>query len=207
MLSVRRPDIEIVHRLAEASAGALPTFGAFDDWATDEPPRHEERQRRGWSRRVVVDGARFRHDRSARTVGTGPAVFDRARGVLDSWGLHLGAGMETVPASCPVEAGRTVLVVTRRWPLWVAAPCRIVDVRDQADRLFSFTYATLPSHPERGAERFSVGRDEDDAVWARVEAVWRIADPLARLGGPVTRSVQSRATAAYLRALETAVRP
>lgn len=66
---------------------------------------------------------------------------------------------------------------------------------------FGFTYATLPDHPECGYESFVVRLDRDD-VRFDIQAISRPGVPLVRVGAPVTRQLQKRATNGYLRALE-----
>jgi uncharacterized protein (UPF0548 family) len=56
-----------------------------------------------------------------------------------------------------------------------------------------------------GEEAFVVRRDPD-AVMFTITVFWRAGDPVAQLGGPITRAVQRRATHAYLRGLADHVR-
>ena len=80
-------------------------------------------------------------------------------------------------------------------------PCRVIDVIDELNRR-GFSYATLPGHPESGAERFLLERDETGAVRFTVAAVSKPATLLARAGGPLTRATQDAMTRRYLRALD-----
>ena len=63
---------------------------------------------------------------------------------------------------------------------------------------FGFAYGTLPSHPEEGEEHFVVTRDGDGAVRFDVVAFSRPHDLLTKLGGPIPRRLQARATEHYL---------
>lgn len=148
--------------------------------------------------------ARFRRDTFTRTLGTGPATFDRARLGIETWVAHRGGGVEILPADTPIEIGQTVALVTRQLGLWVLAACRIVSVVDEP-AAFGFTYATLPDHPECGYESFTI-RIEDDTVVFEIEAVSRPGIAIVRLGAPVAKELQRRATNGYLSALESWVR-
>jgi uncharacterized protein (UPF0548 family) len=85
------------------------------------------------------------------------------------------------------------------------AACRIVRVVDEPGR-YGFAYGTLPEHPEEGEERFVVTRDEHDGmVVFEVVAFSRPHDLLTKLGGPVPRAIQTRATARYLEGMRAFV--
>ena len=68
-----------------------------------------------------------------------------------------------------------------------------------------FAYGTLPGHPERGEESFRVVRGHDDTIRFEVVAFTRPADPLARLGSPITRLMQKRITRGYLEGVRSYV--
>ena len=82
------------------------------------------------------------------------------------------------------------------------ATCRVVGVVDEPDR-WGFAYGTLPAHPESGEELFVVERrpEDGDAVVFRITVFWRPHELLTRLGAPVARILQRRATLAYLDAM------
>lgn len=103
------------------------------------------------------------------------------------------------PDDVVVVEGETVAIVTRQLGLWVLASCRIETVVDEPTG-FGFTYATLPDHPECGYESFVV-LQEEGTVRFHIEPL-QARYPLVRLGAPVTRLLQQRATNAYLDALE-----
>jgi uncharacterized protein (UPF0548 family) len=144
--------------------------------------------------------AGFRRDTFRRTLGTGSATFDRARRGIESWTAHRGAGVEVFPADAPIEAGETVAIVTRQLGLWVLAACRVVSVVD-TPLTYGFTYVTLPDHPECGYESFTI-RAEDETVVFEIEAVSRPGIAIVRLGAPITKELQRRASNAYISALE-----
>lgn len=85
-------------------------------------------------------------------------------------------------------------------PVSLRIPCRVAYVVEEPDRV-GFAYGTLPGHPECGEEFFAVERRGGGATMV-VRAFSKPATLLARVGGPVTRRVQSVMTDRYLRALD-----
>jgi uncharacterized protein (UPF0548 family) len=119
--------------------------------------------------------------------------------------------MRVFPADAPIVEGTTVAVLTSLGPLHVLSACRIVRVVDEPDR-FGFAYGTLPSHPEEGEEHFLVTRSPDltgdgGAVRFDVVAFSRHHDLLTKLGGPIPRRFQARATQQYLQGMRDVVEP
>jgi uncharacterized protein (UPF0548 family) len=139
----------------------------------------------------------YHHVRAGTELGAGDAVWARARGAIRAWAAHGGAGITVVPADATIEEGVTVLVLTSAWPLHVVGACRIVRVIDEPSR-YGFAYGTLPAHPERGEEHFVVTRDDRGGVRFDVVAFSRPQDLLTKLGGPIPRRMQARATKRYL---------
>jgi uncharacterized protein (UPF0548 family) len=137
----------------------------------------------------------YHHETQHTVLPGGPDAFARAADGLRTWQAHRGIGATVIPDGPPVEAA-TVLVSLPLGPLRVLAPCRIVAVVDEPAR-YGFAYGTLPGHPEEGEEAFLVRRGPDGPTF-EIRAFSRPADLLARLGGPVTRLVQRRATRGYL---------
>ncbi len=142
----------------------------------------------------------FHHDTFTRAIGLGPEAFERARHGLRQWAAHRGSGVEVFPADASVTPGSTVAVLTRQLGVWVLAACRVHSVIDEPTR-FGFVYATLPDHPECGYESFIV-TDTGDQILFEIEAVSRPGIAIVRLGAPVTKIVQRRASDAYLTALQ-----
>jgi uncharacterized protein (UPF0548 family) len=158
--------------------------------------------------------AGYHHARAAEPLGHGDDAFAAACAGIRQWRLHRGQGFRVVsaappadpPADPPIAVGTEVVVdAPIAGPVHVLAACRIVAVVDEPDR-YGFAYGTLPVHPESGEEAFLVERTDGDEVRAVVTAFSRPRHPLVRLGGPVARRQQARATQGYLAALAAHVR-
>lgn len=145
--------------------------------------------------------AGYHHVRASAALGAGDADFAAAVAGVRAWCLHRGQGFRVVPDDPPVAPGTVVAVdVPLAAGVHVVAACRVVWVVDEPDR-FGFGYGTLPVHPESGEEAFVVGRVAGGDVTATIVAFSRPRHPLVRLGGPVARRRQVRATQGYLDAL------
>ena len=128
----------------------------------------------------------YRHDRYEIQLGDGDGVFDRAGEALRRWHAQTGAGVEVVPRNAWVDENETVVLLLRAAGLWAPAPCRVVYVVTEPDKV-GFAYGTLPGHPEVGEAAFTVVRDGKGEVVFVVTSFSRTVDPLARLGAPVAR--------------------
>jgi uncharacterized protein (UPF0548 family) len=142
----------------------------------------------------------FRTARDEIALGRGVGVFSRATVGLQTWQAHRLAGVEVFPKGARIETGETVVVTIGTPLLALAAPCRIVGVRDARGQ-WGVAYGTLPGHPEQGEEAFVLTMDDDASVRFVITSFSRPADPLVRLSGPVARGVQVLATKGYLRSL------
>ena len=186
MFAVRRPDAEhLSHFLARQRTAPLtyPEEGAT-------------------LRGVLPDG--YHHDRSSIELGAGDEVWARAKLGIERWQAPAAAGITIEPPDAPIAVGTTVAIITRIGPAHVVAACRIVAVVDEPDR-YGFAYGTLPAHPEEGEELFLVTRADDGTVRFEITAFSRPHDLLTKLGGPVARRVQQRATRRYLEGMRTYV--
>src|SRR5205085_9707574 len=85
------------------------------------------------------------------------------------------------------------------------SPCRVVWAQITGPWR-GFGYGTLPGHPESGEEAFVVEQRDDGTVVFRTRVFSRLASPLARLGGPVSRAVQQAALGRYATAIAKAAR-
>lgn len=150
--------------------------------------------------------SRYHHVRATRALGRGDHAWARACDGIRTWQMHRGQGFRLAPARPAIAPGTEVAVdAPLAGPVHVIATCRIVATVDEADR-FGFAYGTLPIHPASGEEAFVVERSSTGEVIASVVAFSRPRHLLMRLGGPIARSQQRRATEGYLAALERHVR-
>ena len=127
--------------------------------------------------------------------------FDAAVDDLFRWQLHLRSGLRVWTSDAPLGVDTVVRMRLGIGPLSIRIPCRVVYVVDEA-RLRGFAYGTLPGHPESGEERFVLRHHQDGRIELTISAFSRPASALARLSGPVGRTVQDVMTARYLRALD-----
>ena len=144
----------------------------------------------------------YQYDHHSVVIGAGDAPWAQAKDALAHWRPQRGARLEIYPADVAVEVGTTVLVVGRVVGAAMIAACRVTTVVDDPGR-FGFVYATLPLHPEIGEEAFFVERGDDGVVRFELRVLSALHDPIARLGGPITRRVQAGATRRYLDAMKT----
>ncbi|MDR6216463.1 DUF1990 domain-containing protein [Deinococcus soli (ex Cha et al. 2016)] len=168
--------------------------------------RNLERLRARWQTRATnaVTSGDLIHE--VVEVGQGEGVFRRAAAALRRWDTHRSWWLRVYPADEPPTPGQTVVIQVqagRFSPLALAFCDRVTDVIDEPRRQ-GFTYATLPGHPERGAEAFLIEWHADDRVTFTVRAVSQPGWPLLRLVRPALAWLQGRATRQYLRAIARA---
>ncbi len=132
----------------------------------------------------------------ARDLGHGPTVFEHACTGLRTWAGHANASVDIYPTGAELNAGSTVAIVTQQLGVWVLAACRIETVVEEPDAV-GFTYATLPGHPERGYESFTIRRTPE-VVRFEIDVVSQPASALVRIAAPVGRTLQRRITDQYL---------
>jgi uncharacterized protein (UPF0548 family) len=142
--------------------------------------------------------AGYRHDRHEVLVGS-HTDFERAVEGLSHWAAHEGAGIRIFPNDQSVTVGATIVAVVSIGFATMVAPCRVVSVVSEPDK-FGFAYGTLPGHPERGEEAFTVER-RGEGTFFSVRAFSKPADVLVRLSGPFGRVAQQIATRRYIAAM------
>lgn len=159
----------------------------------------------GLTREPVAPPPGFDHDVYRTGLGSGDAVFERARRAVAGWRMFRQRWVRLHPAGAPLEAGTVVAVEARVYGFTTVNPCRVVYTVDE-ETSFGFAYGTLQGHVERGEERFLVRRDPaNGTVELEIVAVSRPAHPLARLGYPLARRVQRRFGRGALAVLRAAV--
>lgn len=144
--------------------------------------------------------AGYHHVRQSAVLGRGPETFARTAEALMTWEVQRRSGLRVRCSSPRAAVGVTMASGLGLGPLRLWAPCEVVAVVDEPRRR-GFVYGTLPGHPERGEESFTVVHETDDRVVLHVVAFSRPANRFLALGGPVSRLVQRWVTRRYLRAL------
>lgn len=134
----------------------------------------------------------------AAMVGTGRSGWARLAAALLNWDLHRTAGMVLASDAAAVELGATIVNAAPLGPVALLAPCRVVALVEKSRRR-GFAYATLPGHPLRGREEFTVELDEQMRIWLRIRSVSRPCG-LARLSPRLARAGQRLINRRYLRA-------
>jgi uncharacterized protein (UPF0548 family) len=140
------------------------------------------------------DAVGFRVDAQEVIVGYGEAAFERAKVALTEW-KHFELGwLDVVPALAGIAPGTVVAVLVRHLGFWSMNGCRVVySISGDDPCEFGFAYGTLSNHAESGEELFKVSlRPGTGAVSYAIRAASRPRALLARLGYPVTRSLQAR---------------
>jgi uncharacterized protein (UPF0548 family) len=141
--------------------------------------------------------AGYAHGRREAVVGHGRAAFDRAVAALFDWRMQKGVGLRVRADGPPSEPGTVVVLTAGLRRFGYDIPCRVVWARTDGDEQ-GFAYGSLPGHPESGEESFVVTLAEDGDVVFTTRVFSRLASPLARLGGPVSRAVQAAALDRYV---------
>lgn len=144
--------------------------------------------------------AGYAHAEHEAVVGSGPADFERAVAAVFDWRAQRSAGLRVRATGSPRETGTVVVLTAGLRRLGYDIPCRVVWAQTEGPEQ-GFGYGTLPGHPESGEEAFVVERRDDGTVLFRTRVFSRLASPLARLGGPVSRAVQQAALLRYVSAI------
>ena len=145
----------------------------------------------------------YGHVERRDVVGHGRADFERAAAAVLDWRAQRGAGLRVRSTGPASEVGTVVLMTIGLPRLGLDIPCRVVWVVHEDDRR-GFGYGTLPGHPESGEESFVVSLEPGGDVVFTMRAFSRLATPLSRLGGPVSRVVQRLALDRYTAAIRRA---
>lgn len=186
-LRLGRPSDDLLGLIHQQARAAQPTYDHIG--STLDPQR--------W------DGPDVRSE--STTVGRGAADFTSARTALRTWVPQLALGADRALASRSVAHGETVVLLLRIGPIHVVVPNRIVAVIDEPRR-FAFAYGTLPGHPERGEESFTVEYLPDDTVRATIRVEAGPGTVAARAVAPAVVRLQVVALRRYLRAIADHVR-
>lgn len=143
----------------------------------------------------------YHHFRLRRRIGDGREVFERAGAEIRGYRMQRGTGIFREASTPVAEVGTRLTVRLGVGPLGITAPCQVVYVVEEPNRL-GFAYGTLPGHPEIGEELFAVEFDPaDGAVYGVVAAFSRPGAWYTRLGGPVVRVIQHYVAGKYIDAI------
>ncbi len=126
------------------------------------------------------------------SIGRGRADFEKAKGLIQQWGVFdVPEGIPYPPDEAPA-VGQTTVNLLRELGIWFLLACRITDVQDK-DTLYGFTFETLSGHVEVGWENFSVRYipgTEEVRYSVRSESTHRFL--LMRMGGIYVHYLQRR---------------
>lgn len=166
MLFLHKPSTEHLHELLSV-------------WH-DEPLSYE-----------MITGSGFIADDHEVRLGSGDAIYEKARRALDEWVMFpLWAEVVRLESRGQVT-GQMVAMVTRICGLWWVNPCRVLR-RCDSETTHGFVYGTLPEHAECGEEMFIIERRSDGSVWYVIRAFSRPRHWMAWVGFPLARWWQCR---------------
>lgn len=136
--------------------------------------------------------AGYNIDHNRIVIGRGQTDWERARTSIQSWKMFDMPWVEVYRPQTPIRKDENVAVMILHFGFYSLNAARIVYTIDEPGR-FGFAYGTLEDHGESGEERFSV---ELDPITGDVSYdLLAFSTPnhfLARLGYPLTRSLQKR---------------
>ena len=151
----------------------------------------------------------FKIDEGCGSVGFGQATLQLAKRALSEW-RHFDLGwVELHPANAAIEQDTVVAVLVRHLGFWSLNGCRVLYVTGdrEAGPEFGFAYGTLTNHAEMGEELFEVAMNsETEAVIYRIRALSKPRAAMARIGYPITRSLQARFRRDSIAAMQRAVK-
>jgi uncharacterized protein (UPF0548 family) len=147
----------------------------------------------GASATAVPAGYNLDHNRVQ--LGRGENTWQRGLGAIRAWRMFSLPWVNLHWQSAPIVVGTDIAVSIHHFGFYSLNACRIVYLVDEegAVKRFGFAYGTLAEHAESGEERFTVEWNRaDDTVWYDILAFSRPRQMLARLGYPLSRSLQKR---------------
>jgi uncharacterized protein (UPF0548 family) len=128
-------------------------------------------------------------------LGRGETTWQRAVEAIRAWRMFNMPWVNLHASSAPIQVGTDVAVSVHHFGFYSLNACRIVYIVDDDDPMkrFGFAYGTLVEHAESGEERFTVEWNRDDErVWYDILAFSRPRQMFARLGYPLSRSLQKK---------------
>jgi uncharacterized protein (UPF0548 family) len=143
----------------------------------------------------------YRLTERSRVIGTGSAVFDRARDAIWSWQIQRGSRFIAVEVPQSVRVGAVSRFRIRFGPLRPLVTCRVFAVVNQVRRA-GFAHEAIRGHPQSGWESFIVEQDADGRVTLRIRVVARPAAWWMRAAGPLGQLALEILLRRNLRALD-----
>ncbi|MGN7970648.1 DUF1990 family protein [Microbacterium sp. 22296] len=142
----------------------------------------------------------YHHVRDRRIIGHGRAAFEHAADALLAGEVQRRAGARVELSETPMRTGSRVTMRLGFGILSFRIPCLVVWA-ERTDTVAGFAYGTLPGHPERGEERFTLTLEPSDEVVFEIAAFSKPGRWFTRVGAPLGRWVQAWMTRRYLHAL------
>jgi uncharacterized protein (UPF0548 family) len=137
-------------------------------------------------------------DHNRVELGSGEVAWHRAVEAVREWRMFDMPWLRLCWPTAPIRVGTEVAVLVRHFGFFCLNACRIVYLvdNDATIKRFGFAYGTLLEHAESGEERFTVEWNQaSDKVCYAILAFSRPRKMLARLGYPLSRSLQRKFTA------------
>jgi uncharacterized protein (UPF0548 family) len=139
--------------------------------------------------------AQYAVDHNRVLLGTGEVAWKVAVDSIRAWQMFNLSWVRLCWPTAPIQVGTDVAVLVHHLGFYSLNACRIVYVveEDEPVKRFGFAYGTLLDHAESGEERFTVEwNQETDDVWYDILAFSRPNKLAAKLGYPLTRSLQRK---------------
>ncbi len=118
--------------------------------------------------------AGYHHVRARRVIGRGREVFERAADALLAGDAQRRAGARVELSETPMREGTRVTMRLGVGILSFRIPCLVVWA-ERTETVAGFAYGTLPGHPERGEERFTLTLEPSGEVAFDIAAFSRPA--------------------------------
>lgn len=152
--------------------------------------------------------AGYNVDHNRIELGSGEQAWLRAVAAVRAWRMFDIPWLRLYWPDAQLKVGAVVAVGVSSFGFFSLNACRIVYVVDENGPAaqFGFAYGTLPDHAETGEERFIVEWNRaTDKVSYDILAFSRPRHALARLGYPLSRSLQKQFAADSKMAMYRAV--
>lgn len=187
MFLLTRPDRHAIQQFLDDRANDQFSYPEIGATASEVPPGYN------------IDHNRVR-------LGVGTEVFEQAKTAIRDWKMFDLGWVELINSGASIEIGQTVAILVSHYGFYSLNAARIVYTIDEPTR-FGFAYGTLTEHGEIGEERFSVEYESDSGdVWYDIFAFSRPAALLAKIGYPISRSLQRAFAKDSKAAMQRAVR-